>query len=141
MDSPDGLKLDDLPAIIPGEGVLKIPRPSGKPDYIVWTTSMINGNADSSYSLITIFDPGRREEMQRAMLASIFNFTPAEVRLADQVILGCSPRQAAENLGVTIHTVRTYLKRLYHKAGVRTQAALVRALIKALEALPVSATG
>jgi DNA-binding CsgD family transcriptional regulator len=70
------------------------------------------------------------------VLASVFKFTPAEVRLAEQVIQGHSPLQSAENLGVTIHTVRTYLKRLYHKAGVRTQAGLVRALMKAIETLP-----
>jgi DNA-binding CsgD family transcriptional regulator len=97
---------------------------------------MTNGGENPTFRLVTIFDPAEREEMHRNILASMFRFTPAEVRLAEQVILGASPAQAAEALGVTIHTVRTYLKRLYHKAGVRTQSALVCTLLKAIESVP-----
>lgn len=46
-------------------------------------------------------------------------------------MLGRTPKEAAEELGVTIHTVRTYLKRLYIKLGVKSQAMLVRKLMQA----------
>lgn len=115
---------------------MRIRRSSGEPDLLVWTTSLLNGGNNPSYRVVTIFNTSRRDEIHRSMLASRFHFTPAEMRLAEQVLAGCSPGKAAENLGVTIHTVRTYLKRLYHKAGVRSQAGLVMALMKAMETLP-----
>ncbi len=70
------------------------------------------------------------------MLREAFRFTRAEMRLVEQILLGKTPAEAAEALGVTIHTVRTYLKRLYHKVGARSQATLVRKLIQA-SSLPV----
>lgn len=140
LDLSDGLSLaDDLlnlpisPAI---EGVLRVPRPSGKADYLVWTTALINGDERTPYRLVTIFDPAKKDEVRKSLLAAAFRFTPAEMRLAEQMLTGCSPTEAAAKLGVTIHTVRTYLKRLYHKAGVRTQSGLVRAMMKAVESLP-----
>ncbi len=100
LETSDGLQLSNgilsLPAAFAGEGVLRIPRPSGKPDYVVWTTSMINGSEAPAYRLVTIFDPTKKDEMHRTVLASVFKFTPAEVRLAEQVIQGHSPLQSAE---------------------------------------------
>jgi len=52
------------------------------------------------------------------------------------MIAGKTPAEAAVAIGVTIHTVRTYLKRLYHKVGVRTQATLVRTLLQTLQTVP-----
>lgn len=140
LETTDGVFLSsgilNYSAVFGGEGVLRVPRPSGKSDYVVWTTCMLNGGDRPAYRLITIFDPTRREENIRNLIIAAFRLTPAEFRLAEQVLTGASPRQAAEALGVTIHTVRTYLKRLYHKAGVKTQAGLVRALLKAVENVP-----
>ncbi len=65
------------------------------------------------------------------LLGTAFHFTRAEVRLAEQLLLGRTPTEAAEALGVTIHTVRTYLKRLYHKTETHSQATLVRKLVQA----------
>lgn len=65
------------------------------------------------------------------MLRELYAFTRAKMRLVEQILLGKTPGEAAEALGVTIRTVRTYLKGLYHKAGARCQAALVRKLIQA----------
>jgi DNA-binding CsgD family transcriptional regulator len=45
------------------------------------------------------------------------------------MLAGHTPVESALEMGVTIHTVRTYLKRLYLKTGVRTQASLVRKLV------------
>jgi DNA-binding CsgD family transcriptional regulator len=67
-------------------------------------------------------------ETSRACLLAAYRFTRAEMRLVEQLLAGHTPAEAAQELGVTIHTVRTYLKRLYQKVGVKSQATLIRRL-------------
>jgi DNA-binding CsgD family transcriptional regulator len=70
-----------------------------------------------------------RERLERH-LSFQYNMTGAEIRLAWTVIEGLTPAEAAKTLGITIFTVRTYLKRLYAKTGVHSNAALTRLLLK-----------
>jgi DNA-binding CsgD family transcriptional regulator len=109
---------------------LKVDCRSGRLPYLAWITSLTNGGEGSSYRVITIYDPERSADLSRACLAAAYRFTRAELRLVDQLLQGHTPTEAAEALGVTIHTVRTYLKRLYQKVGVRSQATLVRRLFQ-----------
>jgi DNA-binding CsgD family transcriptional regulator len=45
------------------------------------------------------------------------------------IIAGHDLVNAAERLGVSVNTTRTHLQRMFDKTGVRTQPALVRALL------------
>lgn len=58
-------------------------------------------------------------------LRELFGFTIAEARVAIRLASGDSLREAAENLGVSLNTVRTHLQRAVAKAGVKRQAELV----------------
>jgi DNA-binding CsgD family transcriptional regulator len=110
---------------------------SGRLPYLLSITPLLGGSAEESYHVLTIYDPERAAAVSRASLEALFHFTRAEMRLVEQLLHGRMPAQAAEALGVTIHTVRTYLKRLYHKVGVRSQATLMRRLVQvASGALP-----
>ena len=120
------------------DGLMRVERPSGREPYVLWVTPLINGSATPSYRAITIYQSSARKPLNLALLKLTFNFTRAELSLAEQVMLGRKPKEAAEALGVTIHSVRTYLKRLYNKVGVRTQAKLVRQLLQVVQALPDS---
>lgn len=61
----------------------------------------------------------------------VFGLSPAQTRLARLIADGHDLAAAADLLGVSINTVRTQLKRIFDKTGVRSQAALVRALLSA----------
>jgi len=54
-----------------------------------------------------------------------WHLTPAKARSASALALGRNPRQIAVVHAVSIHTVRTQLKRAMSKAGVHSQSALV----------------
>lgn len=124
-----GLKLDRL---------LKVDARPGKLPFLAWVTPLTNGREGLSYHVMTIYDPERSSELSRACLVAAYRFTKAELRLVEQLLQGRVPAEAAEALGVTIHTVRTYLKRLYQKVGVRSQATLVRKLFQvSLSSMPV----
>jgi DNA-binding CsgD family transcriptional regulator len=104
---------------------------SGK--YRVSRTRLTNGRPETSYVGLLLAQPGHRREQRRQRLLESWDLTAAELRLAEAMLDGKRPSAAAESLGVTIHTVRTYLKRLYRKLGVHSQATLVCALSKPLE--------
>lgn len=71
------------------------------------------------------------------VLCGLFDLTPAEARLAREVATGASMEAAAVNLGLSIETVRTYLKRVMAKTGTRRQAELA-VLLSGLTRLPTS---
>jgi DNA-binding CsgD family transcriptional regulator len=51
--------------------------------------------------------------------------TPAEWRAVQGLASGLGPAEIALSVGVSVHTIRTQLKRAMAKAGVHSQAALV----------------
>jgi DNA-binding CsgD family transcriptional regulator len=51
--------------------------------------------------------------------------TSAEVRVVQSLVTGLRPFEIAASLGLSVHTIRTHLKRAMVKAGVHSQAALV----------------
>lgn len=138
MERDDGEDLErrilDLISVggLDGKAV-RFERPASDSHYLLWETPLLNGAPMPTYRAVMIFDAARQREVNRELLSALFHFTKAELRLAEQLLSGRTPAEAAESLQVTIHTVRTYLKRLYHKAGVRTQATLIRALLQAVE--------
>jgi DNA-binding CsgD family transcriptional regulator len=96
-------------------------------------TWISNGRPEVGYTGIVLCPIGRKPELQRSRLMIEFRLTPAELRLAELLVKGRTPLEASVELEITLHTVRTYLKRLYRKAGVRSQATLICALNRALE--------
>ena len=59
-------------------------------------------------------------------LAQLFDLLPSEARLALALSRGMNITEAAEELGLTVQTARTYSKNIYAKMGARSQADLVR---------------
>ena len=53
------------------------------------------------------------------------SLTPREVDVLHHIARGCTYEQAADRLGVSLHTVCSHVKNLYRKLGVRSGAAAV----------------
>lgn len=51
--------------------------------------------------------------------------TDAELRVVRQLAKGMCPLEIAASLGLSVHTIRTHLKRAMGKAAVHSQAALI----------------
>lgn len=60
-----------------------------------------------------------------ARLRSLYGLTPAEWRAVEGLLTGLRPAEIAVSLGISVHTIRTQLKRAMAKASVHSQAALV----------------
>jgi len=61
-------------------------------------------------------------------LVSLYKITPAEARLATHLAALKSLEEAADDLGISIHTARTQLKSTFSKTGTRSQAELMMLL-------------
>ncbi len=62
-------------------------------------------------------------------LSQLFGFSASETRVAERLMTGDSPEQAAAFLEVKISTVRWHLASMYRKTGSNRQAELVRLLL------------
>jgi DNA-binding CsgD family transcriptional regulator len=67
---------------------------------------------------------------QFAFFRQQFGLTDAECKVGAEAAEGCTPSEIAVRLGLSVHTVRSHLKRMFPKAGVHSQAGLVRALLQ-----------
>jgi DNA-binding CsgD family transcriptional regulator len=94
----------------------------GQPANVCWII------ADSGMIFVSIND--QQLAVQRLEAAAIiYGISNAQGRLAELIIAGEDLRQAAMHLGVSVNTARTHLQRMFEKIGVRSQPALVRALL------------
>jgi DNA-binding CsgD family transcriptional regulator/PAS domain-containing protein len=83
------------------------------------------------HALLTIFEPGASIEVDPFILATTFDLTPAEARVASLVANGRSPEQCADEIGVKVSTIRTQLVSVFAKTGATGQADLVRMVLSA----------
>lgn len=67
--------------------------------------------------------------LRSELLQFAYGLTTKEAEAACGVIDGMSPGAIAAGLGVSIHTTRTHLKRVYEKIGVQGQTELVSRLL------------
>jgi DNA-binding CsgD family transcriptional regulator len=51
--------------------------------------------------------------------------TPREAAVLQLIAHGCTYAQAADRLGISLHTVASHIKNAYRKLGVRSGAAAV----------------
>jgi DNA-binding CsgD family transcriptional regulator/PAS domain-containing protein len=70
-----------------------------------------------------------RRALSCAEIGKLYGCTLTEARLAQLVAEGRGLRRSAESMGVTYGTARSYLKIVFQKVGVRTQAQLVAKML------------
>lgn len=110
-------------------GGLVIPRASLKPLAILVVPVAHNGKPGHAASLVFVTDPEIPCVADTVLLARLFGFTPAEARVAALVMRGKSIGDIADELGITAHTTRNHLKRLFSKTHTNKQGELVHALL------------
>lgn len=77
------------------------------------------------------FDDAQTLSRRIELAADIYDLSPAQIRLARLIVEGRDLAAASGTLGVSINTLRTHLRRMFDRTGVRSQAALVRVLLSA----------
>jgi DNA-binding CsgD family transcriptional regulator len=80
-------------------------------------------------AIVFINDPLHHPRPTQAALHTVYRLTPAEYRIALLLSDGHTPRQISGMVGVTENTVRSQIKSVFSKMGVRRQSELIRLLL------------
>lgn len=113
-------------------GTLRLPRESGRPDYAVAVGPLGHDSAWSNVgpnTFVLITDPDANPARAATLIAQLFGLSAAETRVAERLMMGESPEQAATSLGIKTSTARWHLAALYRKTGTNRQAQLTRLLL------------
>lgn len=113
-------------------GVMRLPRASGKPDLAVAVSPLADGDAwtqNGPVVFLLLTDPAAASAPAGETITQLFGLSAAEARVAERLIAGDSPEQAAAFLNIKTSTARWHLAALYRKTGTKRQAQLVRLLM------------
>ena len=122
---------------------LAICRGSGRKPYTIQVlplrSSRVCFGGRPAAALILIIDHGADARLPAVELRDLYNLTPAEADVALLVLRGHGLQLVADELRVSLSTVRVHLQRVFEKTGTHRQAELVRLLIE-LDASSVTAS-
>ena len=118
----------------PPEGASVVPDPrTGRPCQVLAAPILPKtplGESNERFALgVFIGDAGPEGGDRIQALRELYRLTPAESRLALHLVADRSLEEAAGELGITVGTARTTLKRVFAKTGTNRQASLVRLLL------------
>ena len=111
---------------------MRLARSSGKASYTVTVAPVRRETSwigNEPMALVLISDPDLTPVPSREMLHQLFGLSASETRVAERLMMGDSPEQAAAFLNVKTTTVRWHLVSMYRKTGTNRQAELVRLLL------------
>jgi len=81
--------------------------------------------------LLTVVHPPQGNAVDPIWLGSLFDLSPAEVRVASGLMRGEALRDIADFLHVSVETVRSQVKSICAKTGTHRQSSLVSTLLRA----------
>lgn len=80
-------------------------------------------------AMIFIADPHAADADFEIEIAKIYGLTPSESKVAALLVAGKTVNEMGPILGISPHTARTHLKRIFGKTNTNRQAALVKLLL------------
>jgi len=81
-------------------------------------------------ALLLLSDLEGRSVADPNLISKVFALTPAEAKLTALIATGMSPREAADELNITLETVRTQLKSVFAKTDTHRQSEIVALLAR-----------
>src|SRR5262245_417698 len=120
-------------------GGLSLPRPSlHRPLAVLVTPFRIARNAMQSRQpavAVLVSDPEDKPQPAPELLAQLYGLTAREADLVTLLLDGLDLRDAAERLALSMNTVRTHLREVFHKTGTHRQSELVALVLRSVAAL------
>jgi len=88
-----------------------------------------------SVAAIFLYDGSHEIEVNQALLSCMYGLTPAETQLATELVKGRDISEISELTQKSKLTLRSQLKTIFHKLGVKRQSQLVRLLASSMTSL------
>jgi len=120
-------------------GTCQISRDQSSSPLLMFVTPLRTGTVRIGPTIpvagVFLSDPDRGPRADAEITASLFGLTRAEARLSAKLASGRTLEEAAEELSVSLLTVRSQLKSIFGKTATSRQSELVRLLISSPAAL------
>jgi DNA-binding CsgD family transcriptional regulator len=118
-------------------GCVSVRRPSGRRPYVVRVVPLnaeaLVGEASPTV-LIVIADSEREPEPESEALRRLYGLTKTEAEVTLRVLGGTGLKPIADDMSLSLATVRTHLQHVFDKTDTHRQAELVRLLLGGLAA-------
>jgi len=122
---------DDLACCLRGDDkndkAISIARDTSDTPICVIGSPLIDSANDKVMLLIS--DPDKHVAPSIEILQSLYDLPPSEARLLHHIVQGAPLAKAAQNLGITESSARTYLKRIFAKTNTKGQPELIRSVL------------
>jgi len=122
-------------------GALSLPRPSlHRPLAVLVAPFRVERVEHMALSrrpavVVLVSDPETKPRAVPDLLAQLYGLTAREADLVTLLLDGSDLHDAAERLALSMNTVRTHLREVFHKTGTRRQAELVALVLRSVVAL------
>lgn len=114
-------------------GAMTLARKSGRRGYALVVAPLARRESVLAQLMpaacILITDPERMPVTPLSVLRRLYGLTPQEAKLADRLMAGATPEQAATALGITVGTARIHLASIFRKTETHRQPELIRLLL------------
>jgi DNA-binding CsgD family transcriptional regulator len=126
-----GAALSEPPCGFRTASALTCTRPSGKRSYVVHVLPFEPAEREvaRARALMVIMDPEQNPEPPALLLRRLYGLTKAEAEVAVRVLRGVGLSPIAEELALSIATIKTHLQRVFDKTDTHRQAELIRLLL------------
>jgi hypothetical protein len=120
-------------------GLLRVPRPSGRPPYVVLVSRLPSGDDLFGQSrggvLFAIHDPTLRKIPTGERIAQLLHIPLGAAKVVQAILEGVELKDYADRAGISMNTVRFHLKNAFAGTNTHSQAELVRVALSVLGAL------
>ena len=103
---------------------------TGQPPAVAYVLPLTEGTARAAFrpacAAVFVSTTTSASPPPDAVLATLFDLTPAEVRVFMQIGSGQTASGSAASLGIGENTLKTHLSRIFAKTGMKRQADLVK---------------
>lgn len=113
-----------------GSLVLMVVGPPQQDAYRVLVSPLeqCGSGADAAYCVFIYQPDAGNQPLPNKVLAQLYGLTPSESRLVNALFVGKPLSDAARQVGVTVNTAKSVLKKVFAKCGVASQAQLLQLL-------------
>jgi len=107
---------------------LNLSRSEEERDLLVLVCALNNREHDPA-AILLLSDPEKRVQVPHAVVAELFNFTPAEARIALALAEGKRTDDIATDMSISATTVAFHLRNLFQKTDTNRQADLIALIL------------
>jgi DNA-binding CsgD family transcriptional regulator len=105
----------------------------GQPPAVAYVLPLTEGTARAAFrpacAAVFVSMTTSASPPPEAVLTTLFDLTPAEVRVVLQIAGGSSTSRSAASLGISENTLKTHLGRIFAKTNTARQADLIKLVL------------